>query len=267
MRDPERIKRILELIKKRWEKHPDQRFFQLLMNYTCLNDKIESGKIKDPFYIEDEKLEKELMEALEEDSEGYHKVLINFKICDNAQECNGIEACPTGAFHWEDETIAIDENKCIRCERCGSVCMVDAIKIAHSIEEHKKIQEEYDNDPRKVSDLFIDRYGAQPIHPAFQISEDKFEKEVLGSKTITMVEVYEPETLMCLLKSIPIRELVSGENIKYRKIRSTGSLQRYTKTLPSLLFFSQGKMFGKIEGFYEDKEKMKEMVKEILDKA
>ena len=28
-------------------------------------------------------------------------VLINFKICDNAKECNGIEVCPTGALSWD----------------------------------------------------------------------------------------------------------------------------------------------------------------------
>ena len=37
-------------------------------------------------------------------------VLINFKICDNAKECGGIEVCPTGALSWdeENETIKID---------------------------------------------------------------------------------------------------------------------------------------------------------------
>ena len=39
-------------------------------------------------------------------------VLINFKICDNAKECGGIEVCPTGALSWdeENETIKIDND-------------------------------------------------------------------------------------------------------------------------------------------------------------
>lgn len=30
-------------------------------------------------------------------------VLVNFKICDNAKECGGIEVCPTGALSWDEE--------------------------------------------------------------------------------------------------------------------------------------------------------------------
>ena len=30
-------------------------------------------------------------------------VLINFKICDNAEVCGGIEVCPTGALSWDEE--------------------------------------------------------------------------------------------------------------------------------------------------------------------
>ena len=41
------------------------------------------------------------------------KALINFKICDNAPECSGIEVCPTGAMYFdsEKETIVVDEDK------------------------------------------------------------------------------------------------------------------------------------------------------------
>lgn len=40
-------------------------------------------------------------------------VLVNFKICDNAKECSGIEVCPTQALSWDEkeETIVIDNNK------------------------------------------------------------------------------------------------------------------------------------------------------------
>ncbi len=30
-------------------------------------------------------------------------VLINFKICDNSPDCNGIRDCPTKAFYWDKE--------------------------------------------------------------------------------------------------------------------------------------------------------------------
>lgn len=199
----------------------------------------------------------------------YHKVLVNFKICDNAKECNAVAICPIGAFFWDEEreSIAINEEKCIKCDKCGSACPIGAIKIAKSKEEHMKIQKEYDNDPRKVSDLFIDRYGAQPIHTGFLITENRFDVDVLQSRQITIVEVYKEENLMCLVRAIPIKDLVHGENIKFRKIQSsTGLLKKYTNIFPSLLFFSEGKMFGKIEGFYDidDKEKMRNQVKQIL---
>ena len=40
-------------------------------------------------------------------------VLINFKICDNAKECGGIDVCPTGALSWNDvdSKIEIDNDK------------------------------------------------------------------------------------------------------------------------------------------------------------
>ena len=75
---------------------------------------------------------------------------------------------------------------------------------------------------------------------------------------------------MCLLKSIPIRDLFSSENIKYRKVNVTSDyFDKYTSTYPSLLFFMDGKMIGKVEGFYDmkDKEKMKSKVEKILDQS
>jgi len=57
MRDKKRIKRILNKIEKVWNIYPDQRFFQLLFNYTQLGTRTENGSIKDPFRYGDEELE------------------------------------------------------------------------------------------------------------------------------------------------------------------------------------------------------------------
>lgn len=51
MRDPKRIDRILSIIKEIWEQNPDLRLMQLLLNTTLSAD---------PYYIEDDILEKEL---------------------------------------------------------------------------------------------------------------------------------------------------------------------------------------------------------------
>lgn len=54
MRDPKRIDKILKLIKKIWKKSPDLRLTQLIMNALSMNS--------DPYYIEDDILEKALTE-------------------------------------------------------------------------------------------------------------------------------------------------------------------------------------------------------------
>jgi hypothetical protein len=54
-RDIERIERIMYKIGKLWVMFPDQRFFQLLYNYTPLGYYVHEKK--DPFHYEDEGLE------------------------------------------------------------------------------------------------------------------------------------------------------------------------------------------------------------------
>jgi len=58
MRDVKRINRILELIKKLWEKQHDQRFGQLLINLGVIIDDF------DDWNREDDVLEKKLIGAL-----------------------------------------------------------------------------------------------------------------------------------------------------------------------------------------------------------
>lgn len=55
MRDINRIERIIYKIGKLWTMYPDQRFFQLLSNYTPLGHFIRSKT--DPFWFEDDGLE------------------------------------------------------------------------------------------------------------------------------------------------------------------------------------------------------------------
>ena len=59
MRDPKRIKRVLKLIEKFWDKVPDWRLGQLLVNVSKHND---------PFYYEDDELEKELKRIMKEET-------------------------------------------------------------------------------------------------------------------------------------------------------------------------------------------------------
>lgn len=56
MRDPKRIKRILQLVEIIWEDNPDLRLTQLIMNSLNIEN--------DPYYIEDDDLEKALLEYI-----------------------------------------------------------------------------------------------------------------------------------------------------------------------------------------------------------
>ena len=56
MRDPKRISRILEVIKTIWEKNPDLRLGQLLLNCHYPH-------CDDLYYVEDEQLEKTIKEV------------------------------------------------------------------------------------------------------------------------------------------------------------------------------------------------------------
>ena len=192
-------------------------------------------------------------------------VIINFKICDNAEECNGIAVCPTGALAWDEKnsTIIIDNSKCISCGLCEKFCMVHAIKVAHTEEEYQEIEKEIADDPRKVTDLYLDRYGAQPILPAFLIKEDKFDTEVIGSSKIVVSEFFDNDSIMCMLRSIPIKELFTSTDIKYRKVEVGERLMKKydISELPALVFFKEGKLLGKVEGYFERDQK-----DELIDK-
>jgi NAD-dependent dihydropyrimidine dehydrogenase PreA subunit len=201
-------------------------------------------------------------------------VLINFKICDNAKECNGIAICPTGTITWNEKkkTIEIDNSKCISCGKCETSCSVGAIRVARNDQEYKKIKKEFDEDPRKVSDLFVDRYGAQTIQQAFLIPDNRFSIEVLESNKLTVVEFFNNNSIKCLLNSIPIKDLFKDFDIKYRRlvVKDDSLLKKYEiKELPSLLFFNNGKLVGKIEGHYrigkvnELKKKVEDVIKQI----
>lgn len=203
-------------------------------------------------------------------------VVINFKICDNAEACNGIKVCPVGAFKWNSEkkTLEIDEDKCINCGKCATSeesCEVGAIRFAKNEEELQKIKKEIEEDTRTIKDLMVDRYGAQPINMPFITKEEEFEK-VISTKRIVLMELFNEDSEECLIKSIPIKEIFEtfGDiELSYRKleIKTEKLIKEYDiKELPSMLIFEEEKMIGKIDGYYsnEDKEAFFEKMKEII---
>ena len=43
------IDKFLEKLRELWKEHPDQRFGQLLFNYTRIGTRVELGRVLDPF--------------------------------------------------------------------------------------------------------------------------------------------------------------------------------------------------------------------------
>ena len=198
-------------------------------------------------------------------------VLINFKICDNDKACSGMSACPHNVFSWDDQnqTLLIDNSKCVSCGLCEKACMVSAIRVAKNEEEFNKIKKEFDEDTRTINDLLVERYGGKPIDPAMIGNEKEILLKLNEAKRPLIVELFNEDSIMCLLKSIPMKKIanVFDENTRYRKveIQTNEILDQYDiKELPALLFFKNGKFLGKFEGYVE--EENKEMLFEEINR-
>lgn len=200
-------------------------------------------------------------------------VLINFKICDNVAECGGIEVCPTHALFWDEKNkkIGIDNLKCIGCGKCVDACPVSAIVVAKNQREYEKFKKEIESDTRKISDLFIDRYGAMPIDSSALVKENELDKKVLALDKPVLVEFFRSDAIQCLRNSIPIKELMPGQDVLYKKVEvNQDTMKKFkVKSVPALVFFKNGKAIGKIEGyFYSDEiEELKSRLNSLITKG
>jgi len=180
-------------------------------------------------------------------------VRINMKICDNADACGGIEACPTGAIYWDSEkqSLRTDDNKCTSCGQCEDACPVGAILWAADEESIKKIEADIAADNRTFEELMVERYGATPVDDSMQIDNADIEAFVKARAGTVLIEQNKESSIARLLQSIPISQLQAKieKPFVYRK---TMVEEEQEGEFPCLSVFSDGKRIGVIDGFFEN---------------
>ncbi len=205
-------------------------------------------------------------------------VVINYKICDLAPECGGIEVCPTGAFFWNKKTKRpdVDNKKCTSCGVCARECPVNAILVATTEKEYQKLLKKVKNDPRSEKELWRERLGCQPGRTpplATIVTQRNFSKEVLKAKGMIALDVWSEETLDCRYHSLLWDEVKVSEKFKLRKLDGGKYTQLAKKLeatrLPTLLFFKDGQEIGRKEGYLYSKDKalVKKQIKRLLDSS
>ncbi len=178
--------------------------------------------------------------------------LLNYKICDNAEECGGIEACGTGAIFWDevDKKIRIDNNLCISCEKCVDECPVGAIRVASTEEEYESIKADIENDHRTVEGLFVERYGAMSIDENLLMNEDQV-AAVVNTGSIVFVEQFQDSSIQCLLHSIPMSSILERFGGKYVKQKMDDTVEG---SYPCLVIYQNRKKAGCVSGYYTEQD-------------
>lgn len=185
--------------------------------------------------------------------------IINHKICDQASACGGISVCPVGAFTYNEKTkkIEIDNEKCISCGACESACPIGAIGVAQTMEELEELKQDIENDPRNPEDLFVDRYGADILNEDVLIEFDQLNSVISKSDNV-LIELFNDDSIMCLLKSITYKEILEQTGcVEYFRcnVENNDLVKLNVSELPALLLVKDGKVKQVVNGYFEEKDK------------
>ncbi len=173
-------------------------------------------------------------------------------------------------MYFDDELNKIVvKDTCTSCGLCEAECPVGCIMVAKNETEFRELEQDIENDPRTIKDLFVDRYGAAPLSEFFMLESEDFAAKI-SNQNLTIIELYEDNSIQCLLKSIPIKEITDHikQEVNYFNLQPTDEIMtKYQITeLPALLFFKANDLLGKIEGYFEidQQEVLITKVKEIV---
>ena len=112
----------------------------------------------------------------------------------------------------------------------------------------------------------MERYWAVPISSKTLLS-DKFQENIVDSNKFVVLELLDDDSIECLIKSIPIKEILPEYSVYYKFFPDLLFLEQYKiTTLPALLFFNHWKVIGNIEWFYwiEQKEELIKKINRII---
>jgi len=193
-------------------------------------------------------------------------IVINYKICDKAPECGGIEVCPNGAFYWNEKEgrPEVDNQKCTSCRVCIRNCPVGAIIFVQNEQEKQKILKEIEADPRPEADLWKEKLGCQPGKTAplaTVVDSTNFSEEILDAGGVFVLDVWSEETLDCRFHSLSWSELGVSEKILLKKLDG-GKFPDLADKLevvkfPTLIVFKNGREVGRKEGYLYGKDRKK----------
>ena len=116
----------------------------------------------------------------------------------------------------------------------------------------------------------VDRYGAEPINMPFYCTEENLAR-VLNTPKTCLIEVFNDDSIECLIKSIPVKEILNKTLIDalYRKVlvETEEFVKKYSiNKFPSMLVIKDKKLLGKVEGYYttDEKEEFISKIKELI---